>query len=248
MSDSYLLLLARAEDSSVRVLARQAANRLAHASIADLSAPGWQCVVGCPERATARADGRTLEVARIAAVLCRIPRVTASDLQTIHSHDREYAAAETTAFLRVWLLQFRGIRCNEPTWMSLAGSGWHPLYWTHLVAGLGIPVLTVSRAASIARMSCETATAIVAGSEVFGVAEPLLVDHSLRIACAVKARSLAIRFVRDRLWRFQSADPCPKLDEPAAAALLRDVFAASTRHAAIASRASTEAGVSCDVR
>jgi len=213
--DGCLLLLARAEDPAVGVLTRRAPDRVAHASVADLCAPGWRYVVGSPEQATARACGRTIEASRIAAVLCRIGRVSADELETVHSDDREYAAAEATAFLRAWLMQFRGVRCNEPTWMSLAGPRWHALQWSRIVTALGIPVSDGSQ---------ETATAIVSGRQVFGVAEPQLIDYSLCIASAVAARSLAIRFVRDRRWHFHSAEVCPALDEWSARALLHELL------------------------
>ena len=137
-------------------------------------------------------------------------------MQAVHVDDREFAAAETTAFLRAWLTQFRGVRCNEPTWMSLAGPWWHPLQWSRLVTELGIPASVATR---------ETATAVVSGRDVFGTTVPQLVDYSKRIASAVRARSLAIRFVRNGEWCFHSAEPCPQLDEPNADALLHDLLA-----------------------
>jgi hypothetical protein len=216
VSDGCLLLLARAEDPAVGLLTQRAPDRVAHTSVADLCAPGWRYVVGSPERASARACGRAIEAGRIAAVLCRIGRVSAADMQSVHADDREFAAAETTAFLRAWLTQFRGVRCNEPTWMSLAGPRWHPLQWSHLVTALGIAVSVDSP---------RSATAVVAGREVFGTTVPQLIDYSLRIASAVRARSLALRFVHNRQWCFHSAEACPELDGPKADALLHDLLA-----------------------
>jgi hypothetical protein len=216
MIDGCLLLLARAEDPAVNVLTQRAPDRVAHASVEDLCAPGWRYRVGAPEYARARACGRTIEAERIAAVLCRIGRVSASDMETVHADDREFAAAETTAFLRAWLTQFRGVRCNEPTWMSLAGPRWHPLQWSRLVTELGIPASVEAR---------QSETAVVAGRDVFGTTVPQLIDYSKRIASAVRARSLAIRFVRNREWCFHSAEACPDLDEPNADALLHDLLA-----------------------
>jgi hypothetical protein len=219
MSDLCLLLLARSDDASVRALQQQAPNRVLHAGIADLSRVGWRYSGGCPEKAAACADGRVVEAGKFGAVLCRIAFVAPGDLAIVHPEDREYAAAEMTAFLRAWLAQFPGLRCNEPTWMSLAGPGWHPLQWTWIVSKLGIPVA----AAGATQRGCETAMATVAGSQVLGVSDPLLAEYSLRIARAVKARLLSIRFARDGGWRFQSADPRPYLDAAGAAALLCDV-------------------------
>jgi len=244
MADSCLLLLARAEDSSVRALERRGSHRVVRASIADLTCAGWQYLAGLPERATAYADGHVIPADQIAAVLCRIPAVTPNDLAGIHVDDRAYAAAEITAFLRAWLVQFRGVRCNEPTWMSLAGPGWHPLQWTWLVSNLGVPVMTGSQAAA-ARPERETAMAIVVGGDVTGVSDRTLIEYSLRIARAVQSRLLAVRFVHDGGWRFQSADPCPALDEASATALLRSVFAPKTRAQSIEQPSHTRASVLC---
>jgi hypothetical protein len=139
-------------------------------------------------------------------------------MESVHADDRLFAAAETTAFLRAWLLQFRGIRCNEPTWVSLAGPRWHPMKWSRLVSELGIPSSVATR---------ESVTTVVAGRDVFGTTVPQLIEYSKRIANAVRARSLAIRFVRNRDWCFHSAEACPELDEPNADALLHDLLAGS---------------------
>lgn len=218
MRDRYLLLLARAHDPSVRALRQQAGSRLVHASIAELSRPGWLYAGGSPERATACAGGRRIEAAQIAAVLCRIAHVTPTDLPTLHPEDREYAAAEMTAFLRAWLAQFEGRVINEPTWMSLAGPAWHPMHWTRLVSKLGIPVTLAAGATD------QLMTATVAGTEVLGVQDPSLIEYSRLIALHVKSRSLGLRFLHDGEWRFHSADCRPALDQKCAAALVREVF------------------------
>jgi hypothetical protein len=223
----FCLLLARAKDASIRVLQGQAPNRIVHADIGDLSRIGWRFSGGSPEKATAFASGRVIETRRIAVVLCRIALVTSEDLVTVHPEDRAYAASEMTAFLRAWLMQFQGVRCNEPTWMSLAGPGWHPQQWIWIVSRLGVPVIEAA-VKGVARKDCETAMALVAGREVLGVVDPTLVDYSLRIARAVKARLLSLRFVRDGRWRFEAAESRPDLDEASAAALLRDLGVRAT--------------------
>lgn len=246
MRDAKLLLLARDDDSAIGAFRRAMGNRVVHASIADLSCAGWRYVSGCPEEAIACADGRVIVSTQIAAVLCRIACVTSADLTMLHADDREYAAAEMTAFLRAWLDQFQCVRCNEPTWMSLAGPGWHPLHWTWLVSNLGMPVIGAARAVEVERMHCQTAT--VSGSEVFGVADPTLIEYSLRIARAMRARSLAIRFVNDGEWRFVSADPRPDLDAITAAALWRDVCASRTDSVGRAESATLNIGRLLDQR
>lgn len=225
MTDACLLLLARTEDPAIRTLRQQAGYRLAHASIADLSCAGWRYESGRPEQASAFAAGRVIPAEHIAAVVCRIGVVTPRDLPHVHRDDRVYVAAEITAFLRAWLAQFTGVRFNEPTWASLAGPGWHSIQWTWLVARIGVPVGPASSSlADAGRSERETMTATIVRGEVFGLTDPTLVDYSLRIARAVQSDLLAVTFVRDRGWRFLSADPCPTLDSASAAAVLRRAF------------------------
>jgi hypothetical protein len=223
--DACLLLIARAEDPAIGTLRQQPPHRLAHASITDLTRAGWRYESGRPDQASACAGGRVIPADHIAAVVCRITSVVPRDLPHVHRDDRAYVAAEITAFLRAWLAQFAGVRFNEPTWVSLAGPGWHPLQWTWLVSRIGIPVAPSSLSAGVTESERETLTATVVHDEVFGVTDPVLIDYSLRIARDVQSEVLAVTFVRDREWRFLSADPCPVLDSASAAALLRRAFA-----------------------
>lgn len=226
MNDARLLLLARTNDTVVRTLQQQAPQRLVHATIADLSCAGWRYQSGRPEQASACAAGRAISAERIAAVVCRITAVVPSDLPHVHRDDRAYVVAEMNAFLRAWLAQFAGVRFNEPTWASLAGPGWHPLQWTWLVAQTGVPVAaSPSSPTDGTRVAHDTVTATIVGHEVFGVTDSTLVDYVRRIARGVRSELLAVTFVRDGVWRFLSADPCPALDAASAAALLHRAFA-----------------------
>jgi hypothetical protein len=232
MVEPHLLILARRGDPAVRTLRQQAARRLMHASVADLSRVGWKFVVGHPDRASACVAGRGVPVAGIAAVLCRIHSVLPGDLQHLHEDDRAYAAAEMTAFLRAWLGHFPGTRFNEPTWTSLAGPAWHPLQWTWIAARLGVPVSGGSQPEH------DVTTVIVVGEEAVGFSDPTLVDYALRIARAARSRLLSLQFVRDDGWRFHSADVCPQLDANSAAAVLRLAF----------ERAPSDSGPPCEAR
>jgi hypothetical protein len=215
MTDSALLLIARAEDPAIAVLKECGGDRVLHADMADLTRSGWRYVGGHPELATACVGGRVIRGRDSAAVICRISRVTADDLPHVHAEDRSYAAAESTAFLCAWLAQFEGIRCNEPTWLSLAGPRWHVLQWQRLLSKLDVP--TARDQALGERESC---TAIIAGAEVIGVSDPQLIEYSLRIARAFRSRWLSICFVNDRGWKVYAIDSCPQVDGRTARALL----------------------------
>lgn len=224
MSDGCLLAVARSGDPAIAMLRAYAPGRVAHATIADLSRAGWRYEVGNPARLSACATGRVIRAPDIAGVLCRVGAVLPGDLPHIHVDDRVYVAAEMNAFLHAWLMQFDGVRFNDPSWVSLAGPSWHPLQWTWLLERLGIPVATPRRPAEAERPS-STATATLVGSSVFGVEEPELADYTVRIACAVRSELLAVTFAHDGEWKFVSADPCPPLGTATAGALIKHTFA-----------------------
>jgi len=207
-----LLLVARDDDPIVAALERHAGRRVLHARPEDLAHEGWRYVGNRPDLACAFAGGRMVAASEFAAVLCRVAAVVSSDLPHLDPEDRHYAAAEITAFLHAWLLQFRGMRCNEPTWMSLSGPAWHPLQMADIVARLGIPFTAAN--------GDREATAVIAGSKVFATHDPVLIDYSKRIARECWSNLLAIRFVRDRGWKFRSVESNPAIDAAQARALL----------------------------
>src|SRR5438034_2764184 len=108
---------------------------------ADLSRRGWRYRLGTgagPAGAAIIAD-RIVPVEEIDGVLTRLPSVSPHHLPHIIPADREYVAAEMTAFLTAWL---SGLTCpvlNRPTPGCLTGPAWRPQHWAHLAAQLAIP-------------------------------------------------------------------------------------------------------------
>ena len=239
MTDGCLLVIARSGDPAVAMLRAYAPGRVAHATVADLSRTGWRYEVGNSYGLSACATGRVIRAPDIAGVLCRISAVMPSDLLHIHADDRVYVAAEMNAFLHAWLMQYQGVRFNDPSWVSLAGPNWHPLQWTWLLERLAIPVSS-SRRAMDAQATADTVTATLVGSKVFGVEPPELADYTARIARAVRSELLAVTFARDGEWKFVSADPCPALASATAGALIKHVFTAHS--AAISSKRDAACG------
>ena len=217
MSAPTLLLLARQGDPAIELLRRSSLpQQLVHVAVADLSTPGWHCETGRPERAKASAGGRVLGTAQIAAVVCRIHCITATDLAHLHAEDREFAAGEMQAFLRAWLSQLGERVCNEPGSSSLAGPVWLPPGWRWLATRLGIPALPAHSFAA----EKEECTVLVAGNRVLGTGDATLQRYASDLARTVRARLLSVRFVRLDDWRLADADACPVLDDASVAALL----------------------------
>jgi hypothetical protein len=221
MSRGGLLLIARHGDPALAMLRAHAPRRVMLATIADLSRSGWRYEVGHPERLAACASGCVVRASEIAGVLCRIGAVMPNDLPHIHEDDRVYVAAEMNAFLHAWLMQYPGVRFNDPSWISLAGPSWHPLRWTWTLERLGIPVDLSRRTTGD---PTPMAVATIVGAHILGVHEPELVDYTRRVAWAVGSELLSVTFVCDDGWKFVSADPCPRIDAVVAGAVIERVF------------------------
>src|SRR5262245_16897186 len=228
MREQRFLVLARAGDPAIQTLRRFLPQQLVHATIADLSTSGWRSVVGRPELATAAIDGRVLGAGQIAGVWCRLTTITPQDLTHLHAEDREFAAGEMHAFLRAWLSQLGERVCNQPNSTSLAGPAWLPMRWRWLAARSGIPAVAAASAAG----QGEAVTVLVAGHQVLGTRDASVIRHALRLARAVRSTLLAARFVKQREWLFESADPNPQLDGAGAAALLEWAFESQLQFAA----------------
>jgi len=68
-----------------------------------LSVPGWCCDPENPSASRLVADGQAIDAARLTDVSTTLDAVLPSDLPHVRAADREFVAAEMTAFLRVWL-------------------------------------------------------------------------------------------------------------------------------------------------
>lgn len=167
-------------------------------SPADLSKPGWRHRVGAPEEAVAVIGGQAVPVAAIAGVLTRLPAVQPEELTHIASADREYVAAEMTAFLVAFV---SGLPCkvlNRPSAGALSGSAWRPEQWIRAAARAGIPVHPRQRTVRLdtpAQQEAGVAVELtVIGDRVFGTAEPRLVGWTQSLAAAAGVGLLGLGF------------------------------------------------------
>src|SRR5689334_7998390 len=97
-----VLVLATRDDDPARMLADHLGQGTVVVGPQDLSRPGWTYTrkpslrTGVSPFGRFRADGLT-------AVVSRISAVQPVDLTHVRTGDRDYVAAEMTAFLRAWL-------------------------------------------------------------------------------------------------------------------------------------------------
>lgn len=82
---------------------------------------------------------------QLEAVVCRLGGIGTAELGRVRPEDREYAAAELTAFLLAWLSACPCPVLNPPGTGSLNGPGWQPEHWLRAAAQAGLPVRETHR-------------------------------------------------------------------------------------------------------
>jgi hypothetical protein len=135
------LILAHASDAPARALAVRWGDDALLLTPADLHARAWQLDLGRGGIATA-AIGPDLPVT---SVLSRLGGISPAELRRVQPEDRDYAAAELTAFLLAWLDACACPVLNRPGPGSLNGPGWRPEQWIAAAARAGLAVRAVHR-------------------------------------------------------------------------------------------------------
>lgn len=139
-----LVVVASRDDPQAGALVGAWADRASVLIPQDLSVRGWRdCRRG--RSGTAVVNGRTVGVDEIEGVLVRLPCIAEYELGHIEADDRDYVAAEMTAFLSAWLSDLPCPVLNRPTGESLMGPYWRTEKWVLTAAKLGIPVITARR-------------------------------------------------------------------------------------------------------
>lgn len=196
----------------------------------DLSRPGWAHRPDEPWQGTAVVSGRAVAVEEIRGVLVRWPGVMEWELHHIRAGERNYVAAEMTAFLRAWLNALPCRVVNRPSAVSLCGPGWRPEAWVHRAARLGLAVRPVRRRVPAppgspgATQSEErrTTPVTVVGACWFGEADPALATGAFRLARSAGVDLLQVHFDgAESTARLVSADPLPPLSSPTVTDALR---------------------------
>ena len=152
-------------------------------SAEDLTRPGWAWPVASPEGRRWVVDGRVVEDREVTGVLVRRSGVYPEELLGTHPDDREYLAAEATAFL-VFVLSRTGARVANPVADGALGDeAIRPERWMPLAAGLGIePVsLRVKRGQAPLIPAAATVVEVVA-RDAIGGASPRLRKASVALA------------------------------------------------------------------
>jgi hypothetical protein len=186
----------------------------------DLSSRGWRHYVGTPQAGVAVINGQLLPATAITGVITRFPAVQPEMLAHIAAIERNYVAAEMTAFLIAFISALPCRMLNRPTAGGLCGPAWRPEQWIRAAARAGIPVRSRRRhvrlnapAVSEADVTVELT---VIGDRVFGAAEaPILADWARSLAQAAGVGLLGLGFTPQATgFALACVHPSPDLDTP----------------------------------
>lgn len=212
----------RHDQSAQELVANWARQEAALLTCEDLSSPGWQLRLPDRSRSCAVVGGHIIGEKDIRGVLVRRPWILDKELTHIVADDREYVAAEMSAFLVAWLA---GLPCrvlNLPTGTSLCGPNWRPLQWMQAAAAVGIAVPTARLHVPAPRMRKRTPKKTVApvevtvvGEQCFGAPDKAYAAAARRLAEQANVGLLSVRFAgRRKAPMFVAATSMPSLKDP----------------------------------
>jgi hypothetical protein len=140
------LILAHAGDAPARRLAARWGDGAMLLTPGQLYTRSWELRLdtGGAARSTVRWPGSGGRP-QIEAVVCRLGGIGPAELGRVRPEDREYAAAELTAFLFAWLSACPCPVLNPPGTGSLNGPGWQAEHWLRAAAQAGLPVRETHR-------------------------------------------------------------------------------------------------------
>jgi hypothetical protein len=219
-----LVVVASPRDRAAEALAKHWGGRdAALLTPADLSRPGWKFDPAAPRRGIAVIGGRRVPVRAIRGVLTRLPAVFTADLPHIVEQDRNYVAAEMTAFLLAWLTSLRCAVVNRPVAPSLAGPCWHPVQWAHAAHRAGLRTTIQGRGDRVD--PGEVHTDIVLAGRCLGAVKPRVAERITRLAAIARVDLLAVHLRGDGAEpTFVGADPWPDPSGSDVAAALLEHF------------------------
>lgn len=207
-----LLVLAGRSDRAAEALVERWGRRGARLlTCRDLSRAGWRFDPADARRARVCVGGEVVGAREIRGVVTRLPSVTPRELPHIVESDREYVAAEMTAFLTAWLTDAPFTVVNRPTHVCLIGPNWRREQWLHAGLRAGLRVRHTRQLLSLhARRRGPSAGGLqedegrpsnhkrvvltVVGRQCLGTAHPTLKAQARRLAEAAGVELLDVEF------------------------------------------------------
>jgi hypothetical protein len=194
----------------------------------DLSNAGWRFDPEDTRGALVSAAGEVFPASEIRGVLTRLPSVTPHELPHIVAADREYVAAEMTAFLIAWLSSANFPVINRPTPVCLMGPNWREEQWTYAALRAGMCIRQTTRRLSLRTPPVEfeeasegngrtvdvPLTLTVAGERCFGGTDEMHKAQALRLAKLAGVELLEVQFSGGREAAFVGAYLAPAVSSP----------------------------------
>jgi hypothetical protein len=195
----------------------------------DMCTSGWRYEMSSPALGTAVVGGRKVPVGEIEGVITRLPAIPAEDLDLIVDDDRDYVAAEMTAFLAAWLDSLECPVLNRPSPTCLMGPNWRPEEWLAAAAALGISVrpgmrrVRLSQRYTPANPSTQLTTVTVIGERCVGAADKAQEVSARRLATRAGVEFMAAHFDGNELV---AADLWPDINSLDVSFALMEFFSA----------------------
>ena len=178
-------------------------------SAQDLTNPGWAWSTDAGARNRWIVDGHVVTDDEVSGVFLRRSCVYPEELRGTHPDDREYLAAETTAFLTFVLACTRATVCNPVADGGFGEAAVRPERSARAAASLGLDVAPVRlKSDASARLPAVAARIEVVGRKAFGTASKNLRTTAIDLAVALGLRYAAFAFdTRGRLLGVQTLKP-----------------------------------------
>jgi hypothetical protein len=191
-----LVILAHPRDEGARALAaRWHDGGACLMTPRDLSRPGWCHHIGVPcGDEWCVASGERIRTAALGGVITRLPAVAPADLPHIAARDRDYVAAEMTAFLVSWLTRLRCPVLNRPDATSLMGPNRGRERWLTLAARAGLRPAQRTCGAPAVPAALATAMVTVVGRRWIGDVAPELGAQAVCLAGRANVDLLTVQF------------------------------------------------------
>lgn len=200
----------------------------------DLSNAGWRFDPEDARGALVSAAGEVFHASEIRGLLTRLPSVTPHELPHIVAADREYIAAEMTAFLIAWLSSADFPVINRPTPVCLMGPNWREEQWTYAALRAGMRSRQTTRLLSLrttpppaappvefkeasegnGRTEDVPLTLTVVGERCFGGMDETLKAQALRLAKLAGVELLEVQFSGGSEAAFVGAYLAPAVSSP----------------------------------
>jgi hypothetical protein len=166
----------------------------------------------------------------------------ADELHWVRREDRDYVAAEMTAFLLAWLTVLHCPVVNRPTAMSLNGPNWRAEQWLLTASSLGVPTRpAVRRVGALEDSSASTKESgrsgssdsdgarnitrlTVVGASVLGRSHEGQPDQAVEIARAGGVLLASMEFENHQGGAFCGASVWPDVRTAGVADALLDIF------------------------